>query len=486
MTDQIDPPITDEETQPQAGINRRRMFLAGAGIASAAALTKVGTAEAADPNDVTLNEVKEAITSTGVLNTGSNGGVPGTAGNEALYGEIDQAVNGSHAIRGITVGTGHAVAGETNNVANTAGATWGRHRGSGPGVDGVNVSTVAIPIAGDGNGVRGTVTVATNGSHAVKGVTQGGGHSVAGDTPATAAGAGGVGLNSVAATWGRHGGGGAGVGGVNTAPVAELAGPARGVEGAITSPTNGSHAVFGTTNGAGHSVAGETPAMVPEAPGSATMVSNANTTAATWGKHNNLGAGIGGISIKGYGGEFVGGKASVRLIPSTGVASGAPSTTGHLVGELVVDGNGDLYYNDGTLFTKLNGQTGGTVILNDIQRAYDSREEFATPANKNKGRHRADEVREINLTEFSNLPASASGAIINVTVADTDPRGFALVYNGDTKTKPTGSTGSSVNWVDAGEFVANGITVAVSATGTVNVYTLTATEVIIDVVGYIS
>jgi hypothetical protein len=403
MTDQLDTEAVEETAdEVRQGVNRRRMFLAGAGLAGVAVVTKAGTASAADPNDVTLNEVKQATTATGVLNNGSNDGTPGTPGNEALYGEIDQDDNGSHAVRGITAGTGHAIAGETNNIANTVGATWGRHRGPGPGVDGVNVSTETIPLAGDGNGVRGTITEPTNGSHAVKGVTMGAGHSVAGDTPADA----------------EDGSGGP------------------------------------------------------------------NTTAATWGRHQGVGAGIGGISVSGYGGEFVGGKASVRLIPSTGVADGPPADDMHAVGELFVDGRGDLYYNpvEGANFTRLNNQ-GGTVILPDTQRAYDSREEYPDPANPNKGRHTADEVREIDLTEFTDLPASAQGAIINLTVAETDALGFALVYNGDTEDTPLGS---SINWVDAGEFIANGITVAVSATGTVKVYTLVPTEIIIDVVGYIS
>ena len=162
---------------------------------------------------------------------------------------------------------------------------------------------------------------------------------------------------------------------------------------------------------------------------------------------------------------------------------GAPQDEMHLVGELFVDGAGDLYYNtaDGANFTKLNG--GGTVMLWDSQRAYDSRA-GEVPAGQ-KGRHAAGEVREIDLTEFTELPASASGAIINVTVADTDPLGYALVFNGDTPDDPT-PVGSSVNWVDAGEYVANGITVALSASGSVKVYTESATDVIIDVVAYIS
>ena len=251
----------------------------------------------------------------------------------------------------------------------------------------------------------------------------------------------------------------------------------EGISVVLTGADNGSHAVKGVTSGLGHSIAGDTPA-------------GDNVVAATWGRHGGAGAGIGGVSAMGYGGEFVGGKSHVRLIQvdnenlGTGetAVSGPPTDDAHLIGELFADGDGNLYYNQGagSNFTRLTNQT---VILSDTQRAYDSREEYTTPANTNKGRHGAGEVRSIDLTEFTDVPATASGAIINLTVAETDALGFALVYNGDSTSTPVGS---SINWVDAGEFIANGITVAVSSTGTVNVYTLTETEIIIDVVGYLS
>lgn len=409
MTDQLHDETTDEATE-STGINRRRMFIAGAGLAGAAALAKTGSAEAADPNDVTLDEVKAATTRTGVTNGGSNDGVPGTEGNEALYGDITEADNGSHAVRGITAGTGHAIAGETNNTANTVGATWGRHRGPGPGVDGVNVSTEDIKLAGTGNGVRGTVTSPSNGSHAVLGVTAGAGHSVAGDTPADAVGA------------DEDGNSGTGV----------------------------------------------------------------NTVAATWGRHQGIGAGIGGISIGGYGGEFVGGKASVRLIPSTDVESGPPADDVHLVGELFVDGEGDLYYNtaDGANFTKLNGQ-GGVVMLDDAQRAFDSRTDYPVPANSNKGTFAANETRVIDLGEFTDVPASATGAIINLTVDRATDAGYATVFNGATADADRPNA-SSINWLPDTYTIANGIIVTVSTDNEVKVFATDPTEVIIDVVGYVS
>lgn len=404
MTDQINPDMTDETAETPGGINRRRMFLAGAGLAGAAVITKASTANAADGGNVILGAdesdagLNESSSTTEIVNSGTST----DRTNNALKGTISNAGNNSHAVLGVTAGEGHAVAGVVNNTTeNAVAATWGRQFGPAAATEGQSL-TENQPIAGPANGIKGIVEMPTNGSHAVLGITNGGGHSVAGDTPADATGADGAGLNTVAATWGRHQG---------------------------------------------------------------------------------SGAGIGGISVGGYGGEFVGGKASARLIPSADVAVGAPQDDMHLVGELFVDGAGDLFYNtaDGANFTKLNG--GRTTMLSDSQRAYDSRA-GETPASQ-KGRHVAREIREIDLTEFTDLPVGASGAIINVTVADTDALGYALVFNGDTADSPT-PVGSSINWVDAGEFVANGITVSLSASGSVKVYTESATDVVIDVVAYIS
>ncbi|MEJ7800490.1 MAG: hypothetical protein WKF60_08230 [Ilumatobacter sp.] len=420
MTDQINDQIVDEETEQQPGINRRRMFLAGAGIAGAAVVAKAGVANANDTGEPVI-----------LGNSGPDGAPdPGGAGDEST---------------------------STTEIFNTGTSDDRRN-----------------------NAIKGNIANPANNSHAILGTTVGGGHAIAGVIGSDA----GAPATTVAATWGRHYGLAAATEGQSETPVADVGGDANGVKGIVESPTNGSHAVKGITNGGGHAVAGETPAMVPAAPGSTTMVPNTNKVAATWGKHFAAGAGIGGISINGYGGEFVGGKASVRLIPNDAAAGGPPADAMHMVGELFVDGSGELYYNtaDGANFTKLNGQ-GGTVLLSDIQRAYDSREEFAMPANTNKGRHAAGETRTIDLTEFTDFPAGASGAIINVTVADTSGNGFALVFNATSTTTPLGS---SVNWVGSGEFVANGITVATSSDGKVKVYTLQATEVVIDVVGYIS
>lgn len=325
-------------------------------------------------------------------------------------------------------------------------------------------TTAESPIAGPHSALVGYINSPDNGAHTINAFTSGNGHAVAGETLKRD--------NAVGATWGRHGGLGAGAEGVNIATDVPLAGPAHGVKGSITQQTNGSHAVIGITQGAGHSIAGDTPA---EANG------GTNTTAATWGRHGGPGAGIGGVSAMGYGGEFVGGRASVRLIPTEDVPVGPPTDDGHLRGELFVDGSGDLWYNvsDGANFVRLN--TSGSVMLTDPQRAYDSRA-GAPPSSGPKGIFAAGETRVIDLTEATDLPAGAP-AIVNLTVAGTGAWGYLTLFNGDSTARPETS---AINWSQPDTAVANSLTVATGASGTIQVYASDTTHVIVDVLGFLS
>ncbi len=328
--------------------------------------------------------------------------------------------------------------------------------------------TATAPIAGPANALKGVVPSATNGSHAILGTTAGDGHAIAGVNSKLD--------NTRAATWGRHLGAGPGAEGENAADNVPLAGTGNGVLGLITKPTNGSHAVKGVTSGAGHSIAGDTPAAAQDGNG------GPNTTAATWGRHGGIGAGIGGVSTAGYGGEFVGGKAQVRLIQDATAPVGPPTGAGHLLGELYVDGAGNLYLNraDGENFARLNDQS---TLLADPQRAYDSRT-GSLPANTNKGRFARGETRIIDLTEFTDLPAGARGAIINLTISQPQLTGFATIFNGDTADAARPNT-SSINWGASTEVIANGLTIAVGSTGTIKVYTSEPTDVIVDIMGYL-
>lgn len=402
MTNTTNPPPNDEPTEtPSKQINRRiALGLAGVGIAGAAVAATGGRASAADTDPIIIGASNVGVSPDGTRLTNQTVAAPIAGPANAFRGVIESATNGSHAVLGTTAGDGHAIAGVNSKLDNTRAATWGRHLGAGPGAEGENMAA-DVPLAGTGNGVLGLITMPTNGSHAIKGVTKGAGHSIAGDTPADA------------------------------------------------------------QDGAG----------------------GPNTTAATWGRHGGVGAGIGGVSAAGYGGEFVGGKAHLRLIQSSTAPAGPPTGAGHLLGELYVDGAGDLYLNraDGLNFNRLTNQT---TLFTDPQRAFDSRSGTA-PANTNKGRFAKGETRLIDLTLFTDLPVGARGALINLTVNEPTLSGFLTVFNGSTADTARPNA-SSINWGVGTQVIANGLTIGVSATGTVKVYAFDATDVIIDVMGYLS
>lgn len=546
MTD-IDDTNTDSrasteniENETSRSSRRAILGLTGAGIAGAVVMgPKI--AAAADGDNVVVGGTYDGDTPTSFENDGPSDTSPGTPGGEAVVGSITGAMNGSHAVLGKTDGLGHAIAGDIPaGTDNVVGATWGRHAGNGAGAEGVNVAT-DIALAGPANAVKGTVTDITNGSHAILGITKGFGHAVAGvigaaDDPAeqntvaatwglhygegaavegdqrnaTAPLAGdanavkglikseangshaikgetiGVGhaiagesFNTTegakAATWGRHSGPAAATEGVSIAGATPIAGPANGVKGIVADAANGSHAVLGVTAGGGHAVAGDIEADAP------------NTVAATWGRHKGTGAGIGGISVSGYGGEFIGGLAHVRLIQDDTAPAGAPSEGDHKMGELYVDGAGNLFLNkaDGLNFTQLNDQPGTVRMLDNPERAYDSRA-GKLPASSEKGKFSNDEIRVIDLTAETTFPAGAAGALLNVTVAETEdgagPGGYLTVFSAALEDTPATST---INWFGPNQIAANGATIKVDADGKIKIFSRNMTHVIVDVTGFV-
>ena len=298
-------PTSDHDAESRGPVSRRAAMLgiAGAGVAGLSVVGSALPAAAVDGEPVLVGGEYDAMSVTKLTNSSATDaalqgvstatGVAIAGPANAVKGETTAADNGAHTILGTTAGTGHAVAGVTSNAANAVATTWGRGNHVGAAVEGEQINTTGIALAGGGNAVKGII----------------------------------------------------------------FSGP----KSAPTASPNGSHAILGITYGAGHSVAGDTPDGVD------------NTVAATWGRHKGDGAGIGGVSTRGYGGEFVGGKASVRLIPNE--AEGAPETGEHLVGELFMASNGNLYLcteagEPGT-FVLLNG-TGGPTILAVPERSVDN------------------------------------------------------------------------------------------------------------------
>ena len=77
------------------------------------------------------------------------------------------------------------------------------------------------------------------------------------------------------------------------------------------------------------------------------------------------------------------------------------------------------------------------------------------------------------------VPTYAGAALLNVNVTGTTGAGYVSVF--PAAPKPATST---VNFTGKGQTIANGATIALSPTGSVEVYAARGTQVIIDVTGY--
>ncbi len=91
----------------------------------------------------------------------------------------------------------------------------------------------------------------------------------------------------------------------------------------------------------------------------------------------------------------------------------------------------------------------------------------------------ADTPTEIQITGRNNIPTNATTAILNLTITQPDAPGFATVYP-CTDDIPTAST---INYTP-GQTIANAVTTQLSPTGTICIYTLATTHIIIDATGY--
>jgi hypothetical protein len=59
---------------------------------------------------------------------------------------------------------------------------------------------------------------------------------------------------------------------------------------------------------------------------------------------SNTAPGVAGSSGSNYGGLFSGGRASLRLVPASTQGAPTAASGGHLVGELFVDSDGNLFF----------------------------------------------------------------------------------------------------------------------------------------------
>jgi hypothetical protein len=128
--------------------------------------------------------------------------------------------------------------------------------------------------------------------------------------------------------------------------------------------------------------------------------------------------------------------------------------------------------------------SGMTRLLDEPLRAYDSR--LTT-----EGKVNAGTTRVINVgtgvdgagVRHIAVPPGATGAVLRVTLDQTEGAGFLTVYSNAVANRPATS---NVNWYQPGTVVGADPTVAVDAEGMIKVFAgVNSTQVIIDVVGFV-
>ena len=108
---------------------------------------------------------------------------------------------------------------------------------------------------------------------------------------------------------------------------------------------------------------------------------------------------------------------------------------------------------------------------------------FNTIDDKNEavGRVKAGAVYTLQVTDRGNVPTGATVAFLNVTAVDPGAPGFISVFD---CAKPRPQNASNVNYF-AGQVAPNAVVADVSAAGTVCLYTLAETDIVVDVNAFI-
>jgi hypothetical protein len=190
--------------------------------------------------------------------------------------------------------------------------------------------------------------------------------------------------------------------------------------------------------------------------------------------------------------------ANASHIHFTAGAVAGPTAGVHLPGELYVDADGTLWFSlpgatptDPVRWVKLAGTTtAGAYHAINPARSYDSRKtSYAV-----NGVIAPNQNREISVADAHNqdsgavttanvVPAGATAALVNITVASPTDRNFVAVTAGNVTTYTT----SLQNWDQGVTQIANSIVVPLSPTRTIRVHVGDqpgSTHVIVDVFGF--
>ncbi|MCE9621943.1 MAG: hypothetical protein K8R99_06335 [Actinomycetia bacterium] len=199
---------------------------------------------------------------------------------------------------------------------------------------------------------------------------------------------------------------------------------------------------------------------------------------------------LGYVSGTGYGVMAAGGSAQLYLQPNSG--SVAPAAGFHRLGEILVNNGGAfLCVTEGTpgVWRKLGGTaSAGAFHAITPTRVYDSRAAAPTPGLLATGSNRLVSVADGrdnagNVTTPNLVPAGATAVAANVTVTGTVGGFGYLAIN------PGGNTvegASTINWSDAGQTLANGVTLTLNNNRQLTVICNGggSTHFIIDIAGY--
>ncbi|HEV2237702.1 MAG TPA: SlyX family protein [Ktedonobacterales bacterium] len=249
---------------------------------------------------------------------------------------------------------------------------------------------------------------------------------------------------------------------------------------AMLSPTAPAYAVYATSH-VGEAIHGACDSGIGVA---GTSVNNM----AVRGTSTNE-TGVGGLSTNQFGGYFQGGLAPLYLVPSG--SAGAPTSGGHIEGELYVDSNGVLWYSTaGVTWVRLTGVVSGVPggALNYLPapiRIYDTRSGSPAPLPVSKGALSGNTAHTIQVTGTDvggiHVPAGAAGVFGNLTVTNTSGPGDLILWpHGATQ-----PTTSNINY-SGGQTVANSVNVGLSADGKMSLFVhVSTTDVIFDVAGYV-
>lgn len=112
------------------------------------------------------------------------------------------------------------------------------------------------------------------------------------------------------------------------------------------------------------------------------------------------------------------------------------------------------------------------------QRLFDTRPGEA--ANGPKGKLGAEQTIDVQITGVAGVPTNATAVVMNLTMADSEGPGFVTAWASGSSRPDT----SNLNYVAAGQFRPNLVTVPIGVDGKVSLYALSPAHLLGDVAGY--